>query len=881
MKKIVLLTFVITLLSSAVIVTSATQSTIFSFRVTLSSSRITLGNVVDSAVEVANFMEINRGLPQYTMIGDQNISIGSYILLALESVIAIDEARDEIFDQIPLVSQPSNPYEPVSLSESAFGKIFSKTDYMDFFRNIVSNHSENLPLTYRSSKGEMRFVDLVYISSHILRFHNFFGFLPEIVEVKVISTTGLLPWTTPEGYGNYTSPLDNSYVLYDDKAYAGDEFYQQNLVRYYSYGSTDYEMLKLAKEIIENVTDPYEAASKVYEWVQDMWLGVVGYTWGKIEPLGKFLSAHEWLRYFQHSSAMPGYERTALLRTLGIPTKYYNDGALAYFEEYGWVFFSTHGVTEVTYAEGFLPPPGKDDLVIGGVYDVFEEDSSESVTANRVGLFVNPTDIQLHGAEHIVNFAKAGGVTRISLTVKTSEGRLYYNSTKYPERVEWDALTSLIGEAHSKGLEVYVALNVLADRYSLEYNPEWASIDWQNLTNPICVNLCSKGYENFFTSILSEIVQNFDIDGVVLTFLYDSPTSSYNAETDEAFFNDTGLHLSDVGYYGDPHGEPALTFLEWKMNYTVEYLERLSEEVKSLDADVSVAYVTYPLPGGSYNFAHTHELSPENVEEINFLEPGYHFSHEYVTNLSRNADELMFVLATNLWLNRINRENFEAYLSEFSSEVRNKLVLSYYVPDEWEFPPEFLYALLKLTKARGIDNAFFHTSVSADGDFGQAFTSYQLACIGNMKDIALRDVTLRDFNISIGENTYNITTVSNSTITDFNFNQTRKAIIFNVTGPIGTNGFCNLTFQDDLLWGIFSVYMDGSMLQEGVDYTQIYNGTHYTFYITYNHSTRTIDIRGTGVIPEFPTWAPMLFTLIVLTVAIAIYKRRLLKTPIH
>ena len=35
------------------------------------------------------------------------------------------------------------------------------------------------------------------------------------------------------------------------------------------------------------------------------------------------------------------------------------------------------------------------------------------------------------------------------------------------------------------------------------------------------------------------------------------------------------------------------------------------------------------------------------------------------------------------------------------------------------------------------------------------------------------------------------------------------------------------------------------------------------------------------VIPEFPTWTSMLLILIVLTVAVIIYKRRLLKTPIH
>jgi len=35
------------------------------------------------------------------------------------------------------------------------------------------------------------------------------------------------------------------------------------------------------------------------------------------------------------------------------------------------------------------------------------------------------------------------------------------------------------------------------------------------------------------------------------------------------------------------------------------------------------------------------------------------------------------------------------------------------------------------------------------------------------------------------------------------------------------------------------------------------------------------------IVPEFPTWISMLLVLIVLTVAIAIYKRRLLKTSIH
>jgi hypothetical protein len=122
---------------------------------------------------------------------------------------------------------------------------------------------------------------------------------------------------------------------------------------------------------------------------------------------------------------------------------------------------------------------------------------------------------------------------------------------------------------------------------------------------------------------------------------------------------------------------------------------------------------------------------------------------------------------------------------------------------------------------------------------------------------------------------------TNSTISAFNFSQPLNQISFNVTGPTGTAGFCNVAIPNDLLSGEFSVQKDGSLLVKDVDYTQTYNGTHYIFYITYTHTTHVIEIRGTEVIPEITTWTSILLILILLTIAIAFYKRRLLKTPIH
>ncbi len=116
----------------------------------------------------------------------------------------------------------------------------------------------------------------------------------------------------------------------------------------------------------------------------------------------------------------------------------------------------------------------------------------------------------------------------------------------------------------------------------------------------------------------------------------------------------------------------------------------------------------------------------------------------------------------------------------------------------------------------------------------------------------------------------------NSTISRFRFDASQRMISFNVTGPTGIIGFCNISIPEDLLWGDFSVYLDEALLVEVVDYTKTYNGTHNIFSITYNHSSHIIEITGTYAIPEYSSWIiPTL--LLVATLVIVIYKKK----PFH
>jgi len=133
--------------------------------------------------------------------------------------------------------------------------------------------------------------------------------------------------------------------------------------------------------------------------------------------------------------------------------------------------------------------------------------------------------------------------------------------------------------------------------------------------------------------------------------------------------------------------------------------------------------------------------------------------------------------------------------------------------------------------------------------------------------------TFSDFSVSSEEQAYHVTTVCNSTISAFEFDQVDKIIRFNVTGEDGI-GFCRVCIPHDLMEPPYTVTVDG-YAPLYVNYT-LDNGTHGWIYFTYQHSTHKIEI-----VPEFPTWTSMLIILIILTAAIAVYKRRLPKTPIQ
>ena len=196
---------------------------------------------------------------------------------------------------------------------------------------------------------------------------------------------------------------------------------------------------------------------------------------------------------------------------------------------------------------------------------------------------------------------------------------------------------------------------------------------------------------------------------------------------------------------------------------------------------------------------------------------------------------------------------------------------------EWLFPWQYYYHYSKNIW----DNSYpsggnywsDYTGVDVDGN-GIGDTPYVINVNNTDRYPLIAPITAFDAGVWNGV-AYNVDVVSNSTVSDFHFNPDEGAFLrFNVTGDEGTAGFCRVTIPKSLLRADdrWTITVGDQTIQ---NYTELEDENFTYLYFTYNHSTQTVLIQGTWVIPEFSTSMIlpllMVFTLIAV---IAVRKRK-------
>jgi len=125
------------------------------------------------------------------------------------------------------------------------------------------------------------------------------------------------------------------------------------------------------------------------------------------------------------------------------------------------------------------------------------------------------------------------------------------------------------------------------------------------------------------------------------------------------------------------------------------------------------------------------------------------------------------------------------------------------------------------------------------------------------------------FDVIEANNTYEIVAISDSSLTNFEFNKSERKINFSSFGIPGTAGYCRVWIPKTLLYAEnkWTVLVDGNSVTPTVN--EETNSTY--LYFSYNNNIETIEIIGNNAIPEFSPQT-ILLAILILTIVVVIHR---------
>ena len=155
------------------------------------------------------------------------------------------------------------------------------------------------------------------------------------------------------------------------------------------------------------------------------------------------------------------------------------------------------------------------------------------------------------GAEEVVARCAANGITDIYLLTKGTGGKLGYNKTQYTEnltREDRDVLQETIDAAHAEDIRVHAWLVALNDEDYKAKNPEAGNWHFVRERDNAFLAAYNAGYREYMKNITTEIVSNYDIDGIHLDYIRYNHACNGWSEEDFANLEAMGANVENVKY---------------------------------------------------------------------------------------------------------------------------------------------------------------------------------------------------------------------------------------------------------------------------------------------------------------------------------------------
>ncbi|MEK4514185.1 family 10 glycosylhydrolase [Paenibacillus sp. FSL H8-0122] len=255
------------------------------------------------------------------------------------------------------------------------------------------------------------------------------------------------------------------------------------------------------------------------------------------------------------------------------------------------------------------------------------------VIVRTVNQFKNMTDVQ-----NFIALSTSYGVDVISMNVKQDEddevpsGSVFYQSDIAPIAQgyqNFDALQAVITAAHAAGIKVHAWIPQFHDQQAFLAHDEW---QMQSLVNGVQTPFTGSNGNEYFVnpihhevqqyerSIIQEVIENYDVDGVVLDWIrfdnYNMDVSDYTVAKYQAEFGYSPLSIDF-----DTDSPQRQQWNEWRTEQIGQYVGDIREDI-SESANPDVQLGVYILPP---EFTEVGQNVAKFKDEIDFVAPMAYF----------------------------------------------------------------------------------------------------------------------------------------------------------------------------------------------------------------------------------------------------------------
>ena len=222
-------------------------------------------------------------------------------------------------------------------------------------------------------------------------------------------------------------------------------------------------------------------------------------------------------------------------------------------------------------------------------------------------------DAGADGAAEIIGRCSDLGVTDVYLLVKGTAGTISWLKTDYTDslaRTDRDILQEVIDAAHPLGIRVHAWLCNLEDAAYKAAHPEAGVWHYVRERDNNIINPYDEGYRAYMCDLVTELVTNYDIDGLHFDYIRYNHAANGWGETDIASLEAMGAdidhlkELIDASFY-DGEGQTvfeaynsgdkdALILAQYRRNNVVDYAELLIDAAKEADPSIIISAALQP-----------------------------------------------------------------------------------------------------------------------------------------------------------------------------------------------------------------------------------------------------------------------------------------------